>query len=302
MKRLSFLRRNAPRHWVGDGFPVRSVFSYNDAAQAMSPFLLLDHAGPATFEPTTARRGVGQHPHRGFETVSIVYAGEVEHRDSTGAGGSIGPGDVQWMTAARGIVHEEYHGANYARHGGPFEMLQLWVNLPARHKMDAPGYQELRDAQMPRVALPDGAGEVRVIAGRYGADQAGEAEEAIGPARTFSPINLWDLKLKAGHHVTLPVPAGHTTALFVLHGSLDVPAAGVDARRVGPGELAGFEREGDTLAFHVAEDATVLLLGGEPLNEPIAGHGPFVMNTHAEIVQAFEDFQNGRFVQPVAAG
>lgn len=296
MKSISFVRRNAPRHWVGDGFPVRSVFSYNDTPQALSPFLLLDHAGPASFDPVSdpsaRRRGVGQHPHRGFETVSIVYDGEVEHRDSTGAGGRIGPGDVQWMTAARGIVHEEYHGTDYARTGGPFHMVQLWVNLPARDKMAEPAYQELRDAQMPRVALPDGAGTLRVIAGRYG--------DTAGPARTFSPVDLWDLRLVAGHRVELMRPVGHTTALLVLQGALQfVDREGVP-QRVGAGELAAFERAGDTLAFDVPEDALALLLGGVPLDEPVVGHGPFVMNTADEIRQAFEDFQAGRFVGPAA--
>jgi quercetin 2,3-dioxygenase len=291
MKLLSFIRRNAPRHWVGDGFPVRSVFSYNDTAQALSPFLLLDHAGPADFEPTTQRRGVGQHPHRGFETVTIVYAGEVEHRDSTGAGGMIGPGDVQWMTAASGILHEEYHGSDYARRGGPFEMLQLWVNLPARDKMAAPGYQELRAAQIPSVELPGEAGTLRVIAGEY----AG----ASGPARTFSPINLWDLQVHGSHRVELQVPVGHTTALFVLKGAVRVPN-GDGEQRVGEAELAVLERDGDTLAFDAIEDVSLLLLGGEPLNEPVIGHGPFVMNTEAEIRQAFADFQSGRLGRAVA--
>lgn len=193
MKQLSFVRRSPGRHWVGDGFPVRSIFSYNDLAEPMSPFLLLDHAGPVEFEPTTRRLGVGRHPHRGFETVTIVYAGEVEHRDSTGAGGSIGPGDVQWMTAGRGIVHEEFHGRDYARRGGPFEMLQLWVNLPAKDKRVAPAYQGITAAQIPHVALPDAAGTVRVI--------AGELQGVVGPARSFSPINLWDLRLVAGRQI-----------------------------------------------------------------------------------------------------
>jgi hypothetical protein len=266
----------------------------------LSPFLLLDHAGPASFDPvpdvTARRRGVGQHPHRGFETVSIVYDGEVEHRDSTGAGGRIGPGDVQWMTAARGIVHEEYHGADYARTGGPFHMVQLWVNLPARDKMVEPGYQELRDAQMPRIPLPGGAGTLRLIAGRY----RGDAGDATGPARTFSPVDLWDLRLAAGHRVELKRPEGHTTAMMVLQGALQLSDRDGVMQRVGAGELVGLERAGDTLAFDVTEDALVLLLGGEPLNEPVVGHGPFVMNTSAEILQAFEDFKAGRFVQPAA--
>ena len=287
MKQISFVQRSQGRHWVGDGFPVRSIFSYNDLAEQMSPFLLLDHAGPADFEPTSRRLGVGRHPHRGFETVTIVYAGEVEHRDSTGAGGSIGPGDVQWMTAGRGIVHEEYHGSDYARRGGPFEMLQLWVNLPAKDKRVAPGYQGITSAQIPRVELPEAAGTVRVI--------AGELQGVEGPARSYSPMNLWDLRLVAGKPVRLTVPAGHTTALFVLKGALRVD--GSDAV-VGEAELAVLEREGDTLQIEAVEDTTLLLLGGEPLDEPVVGQGPFVMNTQAEIRQAYLDYQSGQLGRP----
>ena len=287
MKQISFVQRSRGRHWVGDGFPVRSIFSYNDLAEQMSPFLLLDHAGPADFEPTTRRLGVGRHPHRGFETVTIVYAGEVEHRDSTGAGGSIGPGDVQWMTAGRGIVHEEYHGSDYARRGGPFEMLQLWVNLPAKDKRVAPGYQGITAAQIPRVELPEAAGTVRVI--------AGELQGVAGPARSYSPMNLWDLRLVAGKPVRLTVPAGHTTALFVLKGALRVDGSDTV---VGEAELAVLEREGDTLQIEAVEDTTLLLLGGEPLDEPVVGQGPFVMNTQAEIRQAFLDYQSGQLGRP----
>lgn len=282
MKKLAFKRRNNGRHWVGDGFPVRSIFSYNDDAQELSPFLLLDYAGPAEFPPTQQRRGVGQHPHRGFETITIVYEGEVEHRDSAGGGGSIGPGDVQWMTAGAGIVHEEYHGAGFARRGGAFEMIQLWVNLPARDKMTRPGYQNITHAQIPKVDLPEEAGSVRVIAG----DHAGQR----GPARTFSPMNVWDVRVKGGRRAEFKLPEGHTTAVFVLKGSIRFGNDGV----VGEAELAVFEREGTTLAFDAIEDSTVLLLTGEPLNEPVVGHGPFVMNTEDEIERAFADYQNGR--------
>jgi hypothetical protein len=281
MKRLSFKRRNDARHWVGDGFPVRSIFSYDELAEPLSPFLLLDHAGPADFGPTEKRRGVGQHPHRGFETVTIVYDGEVEHRDSAGGGGSIGPGDVQWMTAGAGIIHEEYHGTDYAKRGGPFEMVQLWVNLPGKDKMTAPEYQGITSAQIPSVELPDGAGTVRVIAGSFG----GHA----GPARTFSPIDLWDVRLRAGHRAEFQVPPGHTTALFLLHGS-----ARIGDDTVGEAELAVLEREGDTFVVEAVEDVTLLLLGGEPLRDPVVGYGPFVMTSREEIAQAFADYQAGR--------
>ncbi len=286
MKEIAFIKRSSGRHWVGNGFPVQSIFSYNDIAEEMSPFLLMDYAGPADFAPTTERRGVGQHPHRGFETVTLVYAGGVSHRDSSGGGGTIGPGDVQWMTAASGLIHEEYHSDDFARQGGPFEMVQLWVNLPAKDKMAGPGYQGLTAAQIPSVELPGDAGTARIIAGRYGDTQ--------GAARTFTPMNVWDLRLKAGHSLAIDLPAGHTTALFVLHGSIQMGAQTIRAA-----ELAIMEREGTQLAFDIAEDAILLLLNGEPLNEPIVGHGPFVMNSQEEIIQAMHDYNSGKFGQIV---
>jgi redox-sensitive bicupin YhaK (pirin superfamily) len=282
MKKLSFVQRNNQRHWVGNGFPVRSIFSYNDRAAEFSPFLLLDYAGPATFAPTTERKGVGEHPHRGFETVTIVYDGEVEHRDSTGGGGIIGPGDVQWMTAAGGLVHEEFHGPNYAQSGGPFEMVQLWVNLPAKHKMAQPGYQGITNAQIPRVALPLDAGSVRVIAGDYNG--------TAGPAHTFSPVNVWDVSVKAGHRVTFKVPAGHTTAVFVLRGGIRL----ADGETVGEAEIAVLERAGEEFSVEATANTTLLVLNGQPFAEPVAGYGPFVMNTRAEIQQAITDYQNGK--------
>ena len=285
MKKLAFIKRNGGSHWVGDGFPVRGIFSYNDIADELSPFLLMDYAGPADFPATTRKLGVGQHPHRGFETVTIVYEGGVSHRDSSGGGGTIGPGDVQWMTAASGLLHEEYHSPDYAAKGGPFEMVQLWVNLPAKDKMSAPGYQGIVADDIPEVALPGNAGTARIIAGNYG--------DVSGPARTFTPMNVWDLHLKAGHRIALELPEGHTTALFVLRGSLRID----DKHAVRAAELAVMEREGSQLAFDVTDDAIVLLLSGAPLNEPIVGHGPFVMNTREEIIQAINDFNSGRFGQ-----
>lgn len=284
MKKLLLNRTSNQRHWVGDGFPVRSIFTYNDLAKDLSPFLLMDYAGPANFPPTNQRKGVGEHPHRGFETVTIVYAGEVEHRDSSGGGGVITPGDVQWMTAASGLVHEEFHGAEFAKRGGEFEMVQLWVNLPRKDKMAKPRYQGLKNETIPSVTLPDGAGTLRVIAGDY--------QGAKGPGMTFSPMNLWDLRLKAGHTVTLKVPAGHTASVFVLSGKLEV-----GSEQMGEAALAVFEREGDELTFKVLEDAKVLFMGGEPIDEPIVGYGPFVMNSIGEIKQAFIDFEEGRMGQ-----
>ncbi len=285
MKKLAFIKRSNGSHWVGDGFPVKNIFSYGDVAQEMSPFLLMDYAGPASFPPTSRKLGVGQHPHRGFETVTIVYAGGVSHRDSSGGGGTIGAGDVQWMTAASGIIHEEFHSREFAQQGGAFEMVQLWVNLPAKDKMSAPAYQGITADQIPEVELPGHAGTLRVIAGQFG--------DVTGPARTFTPMNVWDLRLKSGHRVRFDLPDGHTAALFVLQG-----AVRIDERHdVGSAELAVMERDGSGLAFEVTEDSKLLLLAGAPLEEPIVGHGPFVMNTQQEIVQAFNDFNSGRFGQ-----
>ncbi len=275
-------------HWVGNGFPVRSLFSYTQHGAGISPFLLLDHAGPADFPAGTERRGVGAHPHRGFETVTIVYDGEVSHRDTTGAGGTIGPGEVQWMTAAGGLLHDEFHSEAFTRSGGRLEMVQLWVNLPARHKMDAPHYQALTRADIPEVALPQGAGMLRVIAGDY----AGHA----GAARTYTPINLWDLRLRRGGEVNLSLPEDHTAMLLVRQGSVRVEGDEAHA-----GQLLQLSRSGTGLALQALTDAELLLMGGEPIAEPVAGYGPFVMNTRAELTQAFEDFNAGKFGQMPAS-
>ncbi|WP_047276446.1 pirin family protein [Pseudomonas lundensis] len=274
----------APRgHWVGDGFPVRTMFSYDQMGKHISPFLLLDYAGPAEFTPTTQRRGVGQHPHRGFETVTIVYKGEVEHRDSTGNGGVIGPGDVQWMTAASGILHEEFHSEAFARRGGTLEMVQLWVNLPAKDKMAAPGYQGILDRDIPDVALKDNAGRLRLIAGEF--------DGLRGPAHTFTDIQVWDIRLQAGKSATFDLHEGHNTALVVLKGAVQLN--GQEMAR--EGQLALFDRDGTQVHVDADQDAVFLILSGEPIDEPIVGHGPFVMNSEAEIEQAFVDFQSGRF-------
>jgi quercetin 2,3-dioxygenase len=285
LKKLIGLDQSSEPHWVGDGFPVRSVFGYNDLGRELSPFLLLDYAPPAKFEATESRRGVGAHPHRGFETVTVVYQGELEHRDSSGAGGKIGPGDVQWMTAAGGIVHEEFHSRDFARNGGMLQMAQLWINLPAKHKNAKAGYQTLLNAQIPSVPLPENAGNVRIIAGDYDGHK--------GPARTFTPINLWDVRLRAGGSAELPLPDGHTTAVLVVNGTVNVN----DGGDVTEGNLAIFHRSGHAIALRATKDSTLLVMAGEPIDEPIVGSGPFVMNTREEIAQAFKDFQGGRMGQ-----
>ena len=273
--------RPAPQgHWVGDGFPVRTIFSYDD--REVSPFLLMDHAGPAEFPPSEKRRGVGEHPHRGFETVTIMYSGEVEHRDSSGSSGKIGPGDVQWMTAGSGVVHEEMHSVDYSRRGGPFEAIQLWVNLPARHKMTAPNYQRLLARDIPEVQLAGDAGTARIIAGALGG--------AKGPAKTFTPVSLWDVRLKAGKGALLELPASHMAALFVLKGNVTVNGSA----KVGASEFVTFGRDGAAIRIDADADATLLVLGGEPIDEPVLGYGPFVMNTEPEIRRAIEDYRSGR--------
>jgi quercetin 2,3-dioxygenase len=278
---LDVLHSPAP-HWVGDGFPVRGAFGALSFTPEISPFLLLDYAGPAEFPPAREPRGVGQHPHRGFETVTIVYQGEVEHRDSAGNEGAIGPGDVQWMTAAAGVLHEEWHGREFTRRGGTLEMVQLWVNLPAEAKMSPPRYQTLLDRDIPAVSLGERAGSVRVIAGEF--------QGTKGPARTFTPVDVWDLRLAAGHRTDLRFPPGFTTVLFVLQGDLVVNGS----RATGEGDLVRFARPGEEVTLAARRDATVLVLNGEPIPEPIASYGPFVMNTRQEIQQAIADFQAGR--------
>jgi len=281
MKKLLRIERGGEQHWVGDGFPVRTLFSYPRSGAELTPFLLLDHAGPRTFPPTREHLGVGEHPHRGFETVTIVYEGEVEHRDSSGGGGRIGPGDVQWMTAAGGVVHEEFHGREFARTGGPFHMVQLWVNLPARHKLSPPRYQGIRKSDIPEVELPAEGGTARVIAGELGGE--------TGPARTTTPIDVWDLRLTSDGPIDLELRDGHTTAIVVLQGS-----ARVNGQPVHADEVAILSRAGSGVRLEGAAGATALLLSGEPIDEPIAGHGPFVMNTAQEIQQALDDYHSGR--------
>lgn len=276
----------APRsHWVGDGFPVRSLFSYQTHGESLSPFLLLDYAGPHAFPADGMKRGVGEHPHRGFETVTIVYSGEVEHRDSTGKGGVIGPGDVQWMTAGSGILHEEFHSASFAHQGGELKMIQLWVNLPAKDKMTAPGYQSLEKSAIPVITLPDNQGSLRVIAGRY--------DDIPGPAHTFSPLNVWDITLRQGSHFAVNQPEGWSTALVVLEGNITVNGTA----NAGEAQLVVLSQTGEKLHLEASSDANVLLIAGEPLHEPIVGYGPFVMNTKAEIAEAVHDFNSGRFGQ-----
>ena len=285
-KRVLDIRSAPGRHWVGDGLPVHNLFGYNGPGVAeRSPFLMLDYGAPYDFGPTTKQLGVGQHPHRGFETVTVVYSGELAHRDNAGGGGTIGPGDVQWMTAGGGIIHEEFHSPGFAKSGGTLEMAQLWVNLPAAHKMTPAGYQPITAAQIPTVSLPDDAGSVRVIAGAWG--------EAKGPARTFTPIHMLDVALAAGRTAELPQPEGWTTLVVVASGSASVNGA---EPVTGPAVVT-LSTAGEGVTVQAESDAKLLLLSGEPIYEPVVGYGPFVMNSQQQIVQAINDFNSGRFGQ-----
>ena len=284
MKKISGVYRNQQMHWVGDGFPVKNLFSYDRLGQAISPFLLLDYAAPYHFDPTTAQRGVGSHPHRGFETVTIAYQGEVTHKDSHGGGGTIKTGDVQWMTAGAGLVHEEFHSPTFAETGGLFEMVQLWGNLPAADKMTAPKYQAIEAEGIPVIQFDDGAGHIRVIAGQFA--------EQTGPASTFSPVNVWDGALKAGHAQYIHVPVDHNTLVVVLEGEMSLNGS----QKVADHSIVLFANDGKAeIQLEATTDAKFLVLTGKPLNEPIQGHGPFVMNSKDEIIQAFSDFNSGKF-------
>ncbi len=285
MKKVAQVHYAPAKHWVGNGFHVQSMFSYQDKEKNVDPFLLMDYNPPRYFDGGRKSdfRGVGEHPHRGFETVTIAYQGEVQHADSTGGGGIIGTGDVQWMTAGAGIMHEEFHSEKFSREGGMFEMVQLWVNLPAKHKMTPAKYQAIKSTDIPVVELADNAGYVRII--------AGELNDVTGSATTFSPINMWDVKMNAGKAYTYNVPESHNLIILVLDGTIQVNNEDI-ARR---GELITFERGDKNVHIEANNDVKLLILTGEPLNEPIASYGPFVMNTNDELIQAMYDVQNGQF-------
>jgi redox-sensitive bicupin YhaK (pirin superfamily) len=272
-------------HWVGDGFPVRNMFPSNGLEAEVNPFLMLDYAGPNVFKPSSKTPGVGQHPHRGFETVTIAYQGSVEHRDSAGNAGVIFPGDVQWMTAASGVVHEEMHEKEFARKGGTFEMVQLWVNLPKAVKMSKPRYQAITKEQIPVVEFGTG-GHARVIAGEFNGVK--------GPALTFTPVNLFDVVLKAGEKVEIPLPEGHNASIVLRKGDVLIDGA---HSLMGEARIATLSPSGSGIIVEAKVDSTLLVLSGEPIDEPVASYGPFVMNTREELVQAMEDYKAGKMGQ-----
>jgi redox-sensitive bicupin YhaK (pirin superfamily) len=269
-------------HWVGDGFPVRTIFFYQGLGLRISPFLMLDYVGPAEFPPAAEPRGISQHPHKGFETVTILYQGELEHRDSAGNSGTLAPGDVQWMTAGAGIVHEERHSQEFTRRGGILEAAQLWVNLPRPFKNSPPAYQQLTRETIPQVELPGAAGTARII--------AGELLGRRGAARTFTPVGLVELEISEGKSVTLPVTENHTGMVLPLRGQIQLE----DGKPLGRLELALLERTGDQIQLAAIEDSRLLLLTGEVIDEPTVGLGPFVLNSQQEIKQAYLDYKAGR--------
>lgn len=283
MKNVLAIHNAPPAHWVGNGFPVRSLFSYATRNLPLSPFLLLDYAGPAQFRAGEPKRGVGEHPHRGFETVTIVYSGEVEHRDSSGGGGVIGPGDVQWMTAGGGIVHEEFHSEAFRQSGGELEMVQLWVDLPAKDKLTPARYQAILDAEIPQIELPEQAGKLRLIAGAF--------DDQAGAAQTFSPMDVWDVRLNAGKRVELPAADGRSLIVINLQGTIQVN----DSEILRDAQMAVLETQGEGFVLEANSDAKILVLGGEPLDQPVVGYGPFVMTSEDEIRQAINDFNSGQF-------
>ena len=286
MRAVRQIYRANSRHWVGDGFWVQPLFSHMGEERDTDPFLMLDYAAPYQFAPNEARspRGVGQHPHKGFETVTIAYQGEVAHRDSSGGGGVIREGDVQWMTAGSGVIHEEFHSEDFSRRGGMFEMVQLWVNLPAKDKNTPPRYQHLAKEAIPVVQLADEAGYVRVIAGQH--------EGVQGAATTFTEMNVWDVVIDAGKEAVLTVPDNHSLSMVVLRGQAQFNGQ----EQAGAGQLVGFTAEGGAVKVAAGEEEVkILLLSGVPIAEPVVGYGPFVMNTEDEIRQAIHDFNHGRF-------
>lgn len=274
-----------PPHMVGDGFRVHNFFpsGYQMGLHRMSPFFLMDYNSKVEFPPKETPRGVGVHPHRGFETVTIAYKGKVAHHDSAGNSGVIGEGDVQWMTAASGVLHKEYHEKEFSKRGGLFQMVQLWVNLPAKYKMSQPKYQGIENSRMGKYPLPEGKGVVEIIAGEY--------QGVKGAASTFTPINMFNVKMKAGAQAEFHFPEKHNTGILVIEGKLKVNGSEI----AGTDHFVLFKNDGEAVSLEAAEDSIALILSGEPINEPLAPYGPFLMNTKEEIVQAFDDLNNGKF-------
>lgn len=287
MRKVKNIYQENQAHWVGDGFLVQPLFSHMGEDRGTNPFLMLDYAAPQYYEPNSRTpRGVGQHPHKGFETVTIAYQGEVEHRDSSGGGGVIKAGDVQWMTAGAGIIHQEFHSEAFSRRGGMFEMVQLWVNLPRKDKNVPAHYQHLAKENIPVVEFADNAGYARIIAGDFAGTQ--------GAAKTYTKMNVWDMVINAGREVEIEIPESQSLSMVVLRGK----ATFNHNEQASAGQLVNFERSAGKVTITAAdEELKILLLAGEPIEEPVVGYGPFVMNSFEEIRQAVNDFNAGKFGQ-----
>ena len=291
MKTLAFIHNDTTLSAVGDFSPVVSVFSHYELGNTVSPFLLLDHIGPGHLKPTKLRKGVNDHPHRGFETVTIMLQGELEHRDSTGGGGIISAGDVQWMTAGSGVIHKEVFSEAFSQTSDTFEMLQLWVNLPAKDKMNSPRYQHLQKEKIPKVQLPYEAGWLRVIAGEYSGQ--------CGPANVHSPLQVYDIFIRQGQRIILPAKSGDTTLIYMRSGRAVFQTEDEVLEDHAMAVMSSF---GNQVELTAQRDCSILFLSGTPFNEPLYGRGYFVMNSYDEILQAYEDLKNGRFIQPVEGG
>lgn len=272
------------KHFVGDGFNVYNIIPGNQglSMRRMSPFIMMDYNALIQFPPSDLPKGVGVHPHRGFETVTIAYKGKIAHHDSSGGGGVISEGDVQWMTAASGVLHKEYHEEAWSKKGGDFQMVQLWVNLPAKHKMSPPKYQAIPNASIPKIKLPNECGEIEII--------AGELNGNTGAASTFTSVHLYNIRLKAGGKFNFSLPASYNSAILILEGS-----AMINGESASANQFLLFKNEGEEINVETSTDSILLVLSGEPINEPIAHYGPFVMNTQAEIMEAIDDFNSGKF-------
>ncbi len=282
MKQIKYSRKAAPSHMVGDGFKVKTFIS-SAMWKDMSPFLMLDYIEPTNYLPTDHPRGVDVHPHKGFETVSILWEGALEHEDSSGGKGKLFAGDVQWMTAGAGILHKEFHETEFSKKGGVLHGAQLWVNLPAKDKSTAPAYQDIRSANIPEITLPNGQGKIRII--------AGEMDAVKGPANTFTRINIFDVHANADAAFDLHVTEGDNTAVLVLKGTVLIN----DDKTAREGDLLIFEQAGNRMHVQTNNETHLLLLSGEPITEPVAAYGPFVMNTQQEIIEAIDDFNAGKF-------
>ena len=281
LKKIKYTYTSDQKHWVGDGFHVYGLLRPSEELNKyINPFIMLDYASPKKFSITNQRRGVGEHPHRGIETVTFAYQGEVEHRDSSGGGGVIKPGDIQWMTAGKGVVHDEFHSQEFSKKGGVFEMVQLWINLPKKNKMTEPNYQEIKNANIPKIALSNNT-KLRVIAGEF--------EGNKGPSSTFTNINLYDIISKENKNISLSFNSETNTVILIMAGEFKI-----ENKIFKDKNILIFERDGTEINFTVSENFKGLILNGEPINEPIVAHGPFVMNTKEEIYQAFSDYQNGK--------